>query len=154
MERLTKYLLVVYSVLAVLCLILIALNIYSNVVENNLKSQLQYDEDGNRIGEMKLQENNLQPYQQFMLKFIIFVFPVLVVFMSGLYMFREKCSYSKSLIIPGSYVVVGIIASIFVSFSVSDGGMLVIFAILPQIVITFILSLIVNGIILYSVGKN
>lgn len=154
MDRLVKYLTIVYIVLIILTgLSYIFLMSYNNYLESYVP-ETKYDLQGRQM--LTEKPMNVLSYELFqgISKLTFFGFPVFLIFMSALYLAKEKEGYFKSLLIPVSYVVIVLVLSIilFLNFAEGEQGMGFI-AILMQLVITLVSSLIVNGIVL-AIVKN
>jgi hypothetical protein len=74
--------------------------------------------------------------------------------MSALYLYKEKEGYFRSLLIPASFAIIGWISS-FVwlsNFAIGEEGMAALY-IWPMLLITLVISLVVNAIILSVVKR-
>lgn len=152
MNRLAKYFVIVYSILAFLLILLVAFDAsYDNFLEN-YTYETTYDSEGNQMVK-DIPRNTISYYLLLASIFLLFyIYPLFIIILSALYSYREKQGYLKSLSIPASYAVLGFVLSWIwlVYFSVGEEGMAIIF-IWPQLVITLIVSAIVNWIVLAKV---
>jgi len=142
MKRLTKYLIIVYSILAIL--------LTTSYISNEIFIK-------NALGPRTAARITLYIANELLIMGTFFGFPLLIIFISALYLIKEgksKKAFEKSLIIPSSYCVIGIISSLIwgVGFASGHRGMLVIL-LWAQFFITIFLSLICNWIIL-KFSKN
>jgi hypothetical protein len=148
MERITKYFTIVYSVLILLlALFYISAELYNSDIKNNVP-EAKYDSQGNQLITQVPEDTPYFFLKQTIGLFTFFGFPIFIIFMSALYLYKQKEGYLKSLLLPVSFVLlVGIISFIWaVNFARGEEATLLFF-IVPMLVITLIVSLIVNGII-------
>lgn len=154
MGRLFKYLVIIYSILILLMIISYSFGaLYNNYVKTHIPEQ-KYDSEGRPMTAEQPKDTFSYYIFVWTRSFIFYGFPFFIIFMSALYLFKEKEGYLKSLLIPISYLVTGIILTTIWLFNFSSGeeGMVVIY-IVPQLFITLILASIINGLILFFIKK-
>lgn len=154
MNRLIKYLLIIYSILVIFIILGYTFNaLYENYASTHIP-ETQYDSRGPLPSEKPTTETPYYFLKRLIGIFNVYIFPLFVIFMSALFLYKEKTGYFKSLIIPTSFTVLGIIASFVWLFNFAEGeeGMGIII-LLPLFTITLILSVIINAIILAIVKE-
>jgi len=154
MERLTKYFIIVYSVLILLTILGYVFGaLYNYDIRNNVP-EAQYDSQGNQLVREIPQDTPYFFLKQGIGLLSFFGFPIFIIFMSALYLYKEKEGYFKSLLIPISFIVIAGITSFVWLFNFASGeeGMLI-FYIIPMLLIMLVVSLIVNGIVFAIVKK-
>lgn len=155
MSRLLKYQIIIYVTLAVFLSLMFVWNMYSDNYKNSNKSEVVYDIDGRIAVQQPITGN---PYTNLVVRFFVFPFelgfPIFIIFMSALYLYKEK-NYSKSLLIPGYFIIVGSVVSKIVSDMDHSGysGLLFVIGLLSVLVI-FIISSIVNAIVLKIINRR
>lgn len=154
MKRLGKYLIIVYLVLTILTILSYSSSIvYKNYTKSNIP-EAQYDSQGNQMVSSIPTDTPSFYLMQGIGFFLFFGFPIFIIVMSALYLYKEKEGYFKSLLIPVSYAIFGVIVSFIWLFNFASGeeGMAILY-ILLMLSITVIASLIVNGIVLAIIRK-
>jgi hypothetical protein len=154
MERLTKYLVVIYSVLIILTILLYTFNaLYNNYVGNYVPA-IQYDSQGKPMVAVVPTDTSSFYLRQGIAFLLLSGFPIFIIIMSALYLYKEKEGYFRSLLIPASFAIIGWISS-FVwlsNFAIGEEGMAALY-IWPMLLITLVISLVVNAIILSVVKR-
>ncbi len=155
MNRLGKYLTIVYLVLLILTIAgYITESLYNNYVDNNVPES-QYDSSGNQLLVSSPTNTASYLFKEIFWTLSFIGFPLLVLVMGAIYVYKEKGEYKKSLLISLPYLVLGFLFSFIwlAFFAVGEEGMLVLI-LWPLFFGTFIFSLIVNGIVYKIVKKQ
>ena len=130
-----------------------ALNNNLKVKNYNPETQ-EYDSQGNPTTLAKESEEKFFYYLFLGISYLsFFVFPIFVVFMSALYLYKEKKGYFRSSLITLSYVIFVYLKLIYLSYYGDYGHGTDGLFYFAQLSITLILSLIVNGFVLIAVKK-
>lgn len=155
MGRLIKYLVIVYLTFSILAILGFTFNALYNNYVNNYVPETTYNAQGYPLLQPIPTNSPFFYLSRGIMYLTFFGFPILVVFMSALYLFKEKKGYFKSLIIPASFAILGAAASFIwlTNYASGEEGMAILY-ILPMLLATLVLSLIINAIILAIVKKE
>lgn len=149
MNQLLKYILVVYLTLIILFGLILIFSSLGKAYGHEIGGGL--NEQGQRNLLMFVPNQFFQTISNFFGFLMLYLFPIFIVFMSGLYQFKNPVlqGYFKSLLIPVSYVIIGLLILFTITYRTCVGEeCLGVMIILLQLAITFVAVIIINLIIL------